>query len=119
MEKVNLNEKFALFDDQWSPKIAGRVNDFFVKLVKLQGEFVWHKHEREDEMFLVVKGQLTIKFRDRAVQLDPGEFLIVPHGVEHMPVAEAEVHCLVFEPAETVNTGDAESDRTKTDLEWI
>lgn len=119
MEKVNISEKFALFAEHWSPKILGRVNDFYVKAVKFQGEFVWHKHELEDEMFMPIKGRMTIRFRDRDIRLDPGEFLIVPHGVEHMPVAGDEVHCLVFEPAETVNTGDVENERTRKDLEWI
>ena len=119
MEKINISEKFTLFEEHWSPKIVGRVNNFYVKLVKFQGEFIWHKHELEDEMFLVVKGRMTIRFRDRDIQLEPGEFLIVPHGVEDMPAAPGEVHCLVFEPAETVNTGNVENDRTRKDLEWI
>ena len=113
MEKVNLTEKFALFDTLWSPKIVGELNGQVVKLVKLKGEFVWHHHDVEDELFLVVKGRLTIEFRDRDVVLDEGEFLIVPHGVEHKPVAEDEVHVLLFEPKATVNTGNVQSERTR------
>ena len=113
IEKVNLSEKFALFGDQWSPKIAGEVNDAHVKLVKLQGEFVWHRHEAEDEMFLVVKGSVTIRLRDGDVRLSEGEFLVVPRGVEHMPVAEAEAHVLLFEPKTVLNTGDVRDERTR------
>ena len=112
MDKVNLAQKFALFDDYWSPKVVGELNGQQVKLVKLQGPFVWHHHETEDELFLVVKGRLCMEFRDRQVWLEEGEFLIVPHGVEHRPVAEEEVHVLLFEPASTLNTGNVTSDRT-------
>ncbi|MGK5507082.1 MULTISPECIES: cupin domain-containing protein [Brevibacillus] len=119
MEKVNVAEKFSLFHEYWSPKIAGEINDSYVKLVKLKGEFVWHQHENEDEMFLVVKGKLLIKFRDKDVWLNEGEFLIVPKGVEHMPVAEEEVHVLLLEPKTTLNTGDQVNEKTVTDLETI
>ncbi|MCC8437751.1 cupin domain-containing protein [Brevibacillus sp. M2.1A] len=119
VEKVNLAEKFSLFDEHWSPKIAGEINDSYVKLVKLKGEFVWHQHENEDEMFLVVKGKLLIKFRDKDIWLNEGEFVIVPKGVEHMPVAEEEVHVLLLEPKSTLNTGDQVNEKTVTDLERI
>lgn len=113
-DKVNVHEKFAQFDEQWSPKIVGAVNDMHVKLVRLEGEFLWHAHETEDEMFYVVQGAMTMKFRDRDVAVGPGEFIIIPHGEEHMPVAEEETLVMLFEPATTVNTGDIESDRTAT-----
>ncbi|CAI8964971.1 cupin domain-containing protein [Brevibacillus sp. RS1.1] len=119
MEKVNVAEKFTLFHEYWNPKIAGEINDSYVKLVKLKGEFVWHQHENEDEMFFVVKGKLLIKFRDKDVWLNEGEFLIVPKGVEHMPVAEEEVHVLLLEPKTTLNTGDQVNEKTVTDLETI
>jgi mannose-6-phosphate isomerase-like protein (cupin superfamily) len=112
MEKVNLREKLALFDDHWSPKVVGELNGQHVKLVKFRGEFVWHRHEREDELFLVVAGRFVMEFRDRRVSLEAGEFLIVPRGVEHRPVAEQEVHVLLFEPATTLNTGDMRDART-------
>lgn len=118
-EKVNLAEKFSLFDDCWSPKIVGELNDFHVKLAKLEGEFVWHHHDEEDELFLVIKGQLQMRFRDRDVWLEQGEFLIVPRGVEHLPVAREETHVLLFEPKSTLNTGNVRSERTVEDLERI
>jgi mannose-6-phosphate isomerase-like protein (cupin superfamily) len=118
-EKINLREKFGMFADRWSPKIAGEVNDSHVKLVKLQGEFVWHRHEREDELFLVVKGRILIRFRDGDVALEENEFLIVPKGVEHMPVSENESWVLLFEPKTTLNTGDVENERTVVNLEKI
>ncbi len=111
MDKVNLDQKLALIDEHWRPKVVGALNGQEVKLVKLLGEFVWHHHEHEDELFLVVSGQLRIDFRDRSVTLAPGEFLVVPHGVEHRPVAEAEVAVLLFEPAETRNTGNVTHER--------
>ncbi|GED66830.1 mannose-6-phosphate isomerase [Brevibacillus reuszeri] len=119
MEKVNIQEKFSLFHDYWSPKIAGEINDSYVKLVKLKGEFVWHHHDHEDEMFLVVKGRLQMKFRDKDVWLDEGEFIVVPKGVEHMPVAEEEVHVLLLEPKTTLNTGNQVNERTVSDLPTI
>ncbi len=119
IEKVNLSEKFGLFTEHWSPKIAGEVNDSYVKLVKFRGEFVWHKHEEEDEMFLVVKGSITIRLRDGEVRLGEGEFVIVPRGVEHMPVAEEEAHVLLFEPKTVLNTGDVVDERTRPVLERL
>jgi mannose-6-phosphate isomerase-like protein (cupin superfamily) len=113
LEKVNLSDKFRLFDEHWSPKIAGEVNDSYVKLVKFQGDFVWHKHDEEDEMFLVVKGSIVIRLRDGDVRLEEGEFVIIPHGVEHMPVAEEEAHVILFEPKTVLNTGDVRSERTR------
>jgi mannose-6-phosphate isomerase-like protein (cupin superfamily) len=118
-EKVNLTEKFDLFDDHWHPRIVGQVGDTQVKVARLVGEFDWHAHENEDELFLVHRGRLLIRLRDRDVWLDEGEFFIVPGGVEHQPVAEQEVELVLIEPAGTLNTGDAESDRTVRDLEWI
>jgi mannose-6-phosphate isomerase-like protein (cupin superfamily) len=108
MEKVNLMEKLALFNTHWDPKIVGELNGQHVKLVKFQGSFVWHQHEEEDELFLVVKGQFDMEFRDRRLTLKEGEFIIVPRGVEHRPVAEQEVHVLLFEPASTLNTGNVQ-----------
>ena len=119
IEKVNLSEKFGLFAEHWSPKIAGEVNDSYVKLVKFTGDFVWHKHEDEDEMFLVVKGEIVIKLRDGDVRLAEGEFVIIPRGVEHKPVADAEAHVLLFEPKTVLNTGDVVNERTRPDLERI
>ncbi|MGH9367330.1 MAG: cupin domain-containing protein [Thermoanaerobaculia bacterium] len=119
MEKVNLARKFELFDERWKPKIVGQVNDCQVKLVKVQGEFLWHKHEKEDELFLVVDGRLTIRFRDQDVALEPGEFVVVPRGVEHMPVAQEEARIVLFEPGTTLNTGDVVSERTVAVLERI
>lgn len=119
MDKVNLAEKLALFSEYWSPKIVGELNGQHVKLAKFKGEFVWHKHDKEDEMFLIVKGTLKIEFRDKAVTLNENEFLIVPKGVEHKPVAENEVKVILFEPVTTLNTGDTENDRTKHSLDWI
>ena len=112
MEKVNLREKLARFDDRWSPKVVGELNGQQVKLVKFQGPFVWHRHDGEDELFLVVKGRFRMELRDRHVWLEEGESLIVPRGVEHRPVAEEEAHVLLFEPAGTLNTGDVRGDRT-------
>lgn len=119
LEKVNLAEKFDSFQDHWSPKVAGVLNDLYVKVAKLSGEFVWHRHEAEDEMFLVVKGRLQIKLRDGDVYLDEGEFVVIPRGVEHLPVAEAEVQVLLFEPKSTLNTGNVRDDRTVEQLERI
>jgi mannose-6-phosphate isomerase-like protein (cupin superfamily) len=119
VEKVNLAQKFGLFRDTWSPKIAGELNDSYIKLVKVKGEFVWHHHEAEDELFLVIKGRLLIKLRDRDIQLGEGEFVVIPRGVEHMPVAEEEAHILLLEPKSTLNTGSVQNDRTVADLERI
>ena len=119
IEKVNLTEKLGLFNDRWSPKIVGELNDSQVKLVKLKGEFVWHHHEAEDELFLVVKGRLLIKLRDRQIELGEGEFVIIPKGVEHLPIAEEEAHVLLLEPKSTLNTGNVMSERTVENLERI
>ena len=119
MEKVNLEDKFGRFIEFWSPKIVGELNGQYVKLVKVKGEFVWHQHEREDELFLVFKGRLTIQFRDRDVALEVGEFLVVPAGVEHKPVAEEEAQVLLFEPQSTLNTGNVRNERTVANLGWI
>ena len=112
IETVNLAEKFAGFSEHWQPRIVGELNGQHVKVVKLLGDFVWHHHEEEDEMFLVTRGTLTIEFRDRTVTVREGEFCIVPHGVEHRPVAPQEVEVLLFEPASTLNTGNVVSERT-------
>jgi mannose-6-phosphate isomerase-like protein (cupin superfamily) len=119
LTKVNLAEKFSRFNDPWSPKIVGELNGFHVKVVKLDGEFVWHHHEHEDELFLVVKGSLLMKLRDGDVRVDEGEFIIVPHGVEHLPVAEEEVHVVLFEPKTTLNTGNVKNERTVRDPDQL
>lgn len=119
MQAVNLKDKFASFDEQWSPKIVGEVNDCYVKAVKLKGEFVWHHHEHEDELFLVVKGTLRMKFRDRESLVREGEFIIVPRGTEHLPVADEEAHVLLLEPKTTLNTGNVINERTVAELERI
>lgn len=118
MQKVILSEKLAQFHEFWSPKAVGAVNESHVKLVKLKGEFVWHSHEVEDELFLVLKGRLRMQFRDREVAVEPGEFIIVPRRTEHRPVADDEVHVLLLEPASTRNTGTAGGERTR-EVEWI
>ncbi|MDX1396026.1 MAG: cupin domain-containing protein [Gemmatimonadota bacterium] len=117
--KVSLAEKLSRFTEQWSPKIVAELNGQHVKVVKLEGEFVWHHHEREDELFLVVAGEIDIHFRDRVVHLTEGELLVVPRGVEHKPVAEREAHVLLFEPASTLNTGNVRADRTVEDPQRI
>ena len=119
MDKVNLAAKFAAFQEQWSPKIVGEVNDAHVKLVKIQGEFVWHSHAGEDEMFLVVKGRMIVKLRERDVELAEGEFFVVPKGVEHCPVADEECQILMIEPKGTLNTGEAGGERTVIEPERI
>lgn len=119
MEKININEKFNLFDEYWQPKILGEVNDSYVKIAKLKGEFLWHSHENEEEMFYVISGQLMIKFRDQDVTLDEGEFLIIPKGVEHMPVAKKEVKVMLIEAKTTLNTGNKVNERTVDRLEKI
>jgi mannose-6-phosphate isomerase-like protein (cupin superfamily) len=116
---VNIQEKFNLFKEYWTPKILGEINDSYVKIFKAKGEFVWHSHEHEDEFFLVIKGQLTIKFRGSEVTIKAGEFFIVPKGIEHCPYAEEEVHVLLLEPKGVVNTGKTESDKTAKNLEWL
>ena len=112
MQKINIAQKLAAFDEHWSPKIIGQVNDCHVKLAKLKGEFIWHTHDDEDEMFLVVKGRLTMRFRHKSVEVGEGEIIIVPRGVEHLPVAEEEVHVMLIEPTSTRNTGNIRNERT-------
>jgi mannose-6-phosphate isomerase-like protein (cupin superfamily) len=117
--KINLLEKFGLFSEYWSPKIVGELNGQQVKLVKFKGEFVFHKHDNEDELFMVVKGKFRMEYRDKAVDINEGELIIVPRGIEHKPVAEDEVWVLLFEPASTLNTGNVINEKTKTLLETI
>jgi mannose-6-phosphate isomerase-like protein (cupin superfamily) len=119
MEKINLADKFSLFTEHWSPKIAGELNGQQVKLVKFKGPFVWHHHENEDELFYVVKGSFDMEFRDKTVTINEGEFIIVPKGVEHRPNAKEEVQVMLFEPAGTLNTGNTENEFTKKTLEQI
>lgn len=119
MEIVNLAEKLARVKEYWSPKIVGELNDSYVKVVRFKGEFVWHHHEQEDELFLVVKGTMRMRFRDRDVLVREGEFIIVPKGVEHLPVAEEEVHVVLLEPKSTLNTGNVRNERTLEHLERI
>ena len=119
MEKVNLAQKFSLFNDYRNPRIIGELNGQHVKAVKLKGEFVWHSHDDEDELFLVVKGKFNMELRDKIVEINEGEFFIVPKKVEHKPVAQEEVHILLFEPATTLNTGNVENEMTKKNLEKI
>jgi mannose-6-phosphate isomerase-like protein (cupin superfamily) len=119
MEKININEKLNTFSEHWSPKIVGDINESYVKLVKLKGEFVWHMHENEDEMFLVIRGRLVIKLRTEDINLNEGEFFIIPRGIEHMPVAENEVHVMLLEPKTTLNTGNVKNERTIEILEKI
>lgn len=119
MDKVNLKEKLSQFQDHWNPRIAGELNGQQVKLAKLKGEFIWHHHEHEDELFLVIKGSLKMEYRDRTEIINEGEFIIVPRGVEHKPVADEEVEVMLFEPASTLNTGNIENERTKKNLDLI
>jgi len=120
---VNLAEKFSSFQDCWSPRIAGEINDMYVKLAKLSGEFIWHKHDNEDEMFLVVQGVLRMKIREegseRELTIRPGEYLIVPKGMEHLPIADEETHVVLLEPKSTLNTGDVVNERTRSELQSI
>jgi mannose-6-phosphate isomerase-like protein (cupin superfamily) len=127
MEKINLNEKLALIKDHWNPRIVAELNGQYLKLVKFQGPFTWHHHEHEDEMFFVVKGRFRMDFREandgsnseRSVWIEPGEFIVVPRGVEHRPVAEEEAEVLLFEPVATLNTGNVRDDFTVPKLEWL
>ena len=124
VDKINLAQKFALFTDQWSPKIIGELNNFAVKVVKVQGEFVWHHHEMEDELFFVVRGRLLMHVRDMTgeqsdIWVEPGELIIIPHGVEHCPAAEVETQVLLLEPSTTVNTGNIVSERTVRHLDQL
>jgi mannose-6-phosphate isomerase-like protein (cupin superfamily) len=119
MEPVNLAALFARFSDHWSPKVIGEINDFQIKAVKLKGEFVWHHHDAEDELFLVHKGRLLMRFRDHEAWVEEGEFIIVPHGVEHQPVAEQECEVILLEPKTTLNTGNVRNERTVAELERL
>ncbi len=123
IRKVNLADKFSQFTEYYSPKIVGEVNDAHVKIVKLQGEFVWHHHDNEDELFLVVKGQLRMRYLEdgveREMQIRPGEFVVIPRGTEHLPSAEEETHILLLEPKSTLNTGNVHNERTVEELESI
>ncbi len=123
MDKVNLAQKFSQFSEHYSPKIVGEINDTYVKLAKLQGDFLWHHHDTEDELFLVVKGELRMKIREagaeREVTIRPGEFIIIPHGVEHLPSADEETHIMLLEPKSTLNTGNLQNERTVAELERI
>jgi len=119
MSKVNIEQKLSLFNEQWKPKIVGEVNSQYVKLVKFQGPFVFHHHDTEDEMFLVVKGRFRMDYEDHSEWIEEGEFVIVPRGTEHKPVAEEEAHVMLFEPASTLNTGNVESEMTVPELERI
>ncbi|MEM7582910.1 MAG: cupin domain-containing protein [Acidobacteriota bacterium] len=119
MDKINLDQKFGLFSEHWQHKIVAELNGQHVKLAKLEGPFVWHHHEDEDELFMVIKGRLTMELRDGNVELGEGEMLVVPRGVEHRPVADEEVWLMMFEPASTVNTGNAGGDRTVAQPDWI
>ncbi len=119
MNKINVLEKLSLFNDHWNPRIIAELNGQHVKLAKFQGEFIWHKHDEEDELFMVVKGNFEMQFRDQAILLKEGEIIIVPRGTEHRPVANEEVHVLLFEPATTLNTGDIQNERTITSPQMI
>ena len=119
MKKINISQKLAQFKDYWNPRIIGELNQQHVKIAKLKGEFIWHKHDREDEMFLVLKGTLKIAFRDRIETIQENEIIIVPKGVEHKPIAEQEVSIMLFEPSTTINTGALENERTRKNLESL
>jgi mannose-6-phosphate isomerase-like protein (cupin superfamily) len=119
MDKVNLGEKLKKFSEHWNPKVVGELNDSYVKLVKIRGEFLWHQHQNEDELFLVLKGKFTMRLRDGDVEVREGEFFIVPRGVEHCPVAKEEASVLLLEPKSTLNTGNVNNERTREKLDWI
>jgi mannose-6-phosphate isomerase-like protein (cupin superfamily) len=119
LNKVNIKNKMGLFSEYWTPKIVGDLNDSHIKLAKFKGEFTWHKHDHEDELFFVIKGKLLIKFRDQDIYLEEGEFLVIPKGVEHLPIAEQEVHVMLIEPKTTLNTGDVQSALTQNQLDRI
>ena len=119
MNTINVAEKFSRINEMWSPKILGEVNDNYIKAVKFIGEFVWHHHDNEDEMFMVISGKLRMKFRDREEVVGPGEFIIVPRGVEHLPVSDQETQVLLFEPKSTLNTGNVRNERTLAELEKL
>ncbi|MDF1667041.1 MAG: cupin domain-containing protein [Planctomycetota bacterium] len=117
--KVNVNDKFKLFTEQWTPKVVGQVNDQHVKIARIQGDFVWHKHDNEDEMFMVIDGEIDIEFRDKTVHLTVGEFMVVPKGVEHRPRAQKEAKIMLIEPVTTLNTGDQVTEQTQEVLETL
>jgi len=119
IEKVNIREKLDRINDYWNPRIVGELNGQHIKLTKLKGEFVWHKHDAEDEMFLIISGDFVMELRDKTIQLKPGEFIIIPKGVEHRPVANGEVHLMLFEPVSTLNTGNVKNEFTREKLERI
>jgi len=119
VDKVNLSDKLRRVTEYWRPAIVGELNGQHVKVVKFKGEFLWHHHDLEDELFLVLAGRMRMRFRDREVRVDPGEFIVVPRGVEHMPVADEEVHVMLFEPASTLNTGNVQNERTVQQLERL
>jgi len=119
MNKINIEQKLSLFNDHWNPRIVGELNKQHVKLAKLKGEFIWHKHDNEDEMFLVLKGTLKIEFRDRIETINENEMIIVPRGIEHKPIAEKEVSIMLFEPASTINSGELENKFTRKKLEFL
>ncbi len=119
IEKINCAEKFALFQEYWTPKIVGELNDAHIKFAKMKGEFTWHHHDNEDELFFVIKGTLTIKLRDKDLSLGEGDFCIIPKGVEHLPVADEEVHVMLIEPKSTRNTGNVANEKTVEKLDWI
>ncbi len=119
MNKINIHKKFKLFNDQWSPKVIGELNGQAVKIAKVKGEFVWHNHEHEDELFYIIRGTLKIEFRDRTIELNEGEMLIVPKGVEHKPIAEEEVWLMLFEPISTKHTGTVKSELTVEKYEYL
>lgn len=120
IKKVNISEKLGLFSDHWNPRIVGELNGQHVKLAKFQGEFIWHKHDNEDEMFLVLEGSFKMELRDKTIVMNKGDFIIIPKGIEHKPSAEKEVQIMLFEPATTLNTGNnSDSELTKKDLQWI
>jgi mannose-6-phosphate isomerase-like protein (cupin superfamily) len=119
LEKINILEKFSAIHSHWDPKIVSELNDQQVKLVKFEGEFDWHKHDNEDELFMVIKGKFDMQFRDKSIRINENELIVVPRGIEHCPIAEEEVYVLLFEPSSTLNTGNVKSDKTKTDLEKI
>jgi mannose-6-phosphate isomerase-like protein (cupin superfamily) len=119
MDVININQKFGLFADHWAPKVVGELNGQFLKLAKLKGSFTWHRHDKEDELFYVIKGVLTIELRDKKLTIRPGECVIIPKGVEHKPLADQEVWLMLFEPKGTLNTGNKENEMTKKELDWI
>ncbi len=120
MEKITISKKLALFNDYWSPKIVGDLNDSYIKLAKFKGEFVWHTHDNEDELFFIIKGKLLIKLRDQDIELNEGEFVVIPRGVEHLPIAKEEVHVMLIEAKTTINTGDATNSKlTKKNLDRL